>query len=712
MVRAGASPAVSVERFFQASLLGLVACGYMAVAGSGYLDPPTVVLAAAGLALRALVIFGVLRIEISERAATLATVVYSIFYALDYLLLSRDFLHATVHLVFFLAVAKVLTARTGRDYLYTAAIAFLELLAAAILSANFNFFVCLSLYLLFAMAALMSGEIRRSIQRAAGGAAAGTTARAGLRRFHPRLAALSVFATLGILAFTVCLFFVLPRTADAAFARFSSHRLRLPGFSSEVTLGEIGEIQNTSRAVMHIHLWGRIARGLKWRGGTLVDFDGKRWSNPRLDHDTVLVNDGEANLDTVDQRPPRRGINYDVSYDEVTTDALFFAGIPQSIRLRAPRVWRVEGGYRMPHAPAQGFHYAAYSLLDEPPEFAPVRYPAPILPLATREQYLQLPAIDPRIRELARQMTGSAAGELERARALERHLREDYSYTLQLPDHEVADPLAYFLFTRRKGHCEYFASAMTVMLRTLGIPARLATGFQSGIYNPITDLWVIRASDAHTWVEAWIPGQGWTTFDPTPPDPNPAGYALAARLGLYLDAAETFWQQWVVGYDAGHQGSLADRFEQGARHMGLTWFDSLASAGDNWKPERAIAWIRRFGLRVLIAIGMGVWVWVLGPPLVRLLRMRRRVERVRRGEASVADATLLYARMLAILRRRGYQKPAWFTPAEFAASLGDSPLAAPVGEFTAAYNALRFGGRTDVAPRLSLLLDEIEQARQ
>jgi Domain of unknown function (DUF4129) len=87
------------------------------------------------------------------------------------------------------------------------------------------------------------------------------------------------------------------------------------------------------------------------------------------------------------------------------------------------------------------------------------------------------------------------------------------------------------------------------------------------------------------------------------------------------------------------------------------------------------------------------------------------VERVRRGQASVADATLLYHRMLEIVKRAGYQKPPWFTPAEFAASLAGSPLGAAVGEFTTTYNALRFGGHTEVAHRLSTLLDELEQAR-
>ena len=96
-------------------------------------------------------------------------------------------------------------------------------------------------------------------------------------------------------------------------------------------------------------------------------------------------------------------------------------------------------------------------------------------------------------------------------------------------------------------------------------------------------------------------------------------------------------------------------------------------------------------------------------PLFRLMHIRRRVERVRRGQASVADATVLYQRMLHILKRRGYQKPLWFTPAEFAASLPPTPLGNSVGEFTATYNALRFGGHAEAAPILSILLDRMER---
>jgi hypothetical protein len=328
--------------------------------------------------------------------------------------------------------------------------------------------------------------------------------------------------------------------------------------------------------------------------------------------------------------------------------------------------------------------------------------------LASRELYLQLPTLDGRIAELARTFASGATGDLARARSIERHLRSDYAYTLELPDREIADPLANFLFARRKGHCEYFASSMAVMLRSLGIPARLATGFQSGVYNPVSDLWLIRASDAHSWVEAWIPGYGWKTFDPTPADPNAGGLALLTRLALYLDASETFWQEWVVTYDLVRQGTLAYRMEQGAQRLGIRWFDTAASLRAGWQRLGA-GWARRFGWKSLVWVAALAALGFAAGPLIRLMKIRRRVERVRRGQASVADATLLYQRMLHILKRRGYQKPIWFTPAEFAASLPPTPLGNSVGEFTATYNALRFGGHAEAAPILSILLDRMER---
>src|SRR5207237_6104679 len=108
------------------------------------------------------------------------------------------------------------------------------------------------------------------------------------------------------------------------------------------------------------------------------------------------------------------------------------------------------------------------------------------------------------------------------------------------------------------------------------------TGFQNGTLNPITDLYVIRASDAHSWVEAWLPGNGWTVFDPTPFDPNPPSASIWAKLALYADAADTFWQEWVVSYDLGRQLVLADRREQSSRGFRLDWVGWASASAGGW----------------------------------------------------------------------------------------------------------------------------------
>lgn len=702
MARTDTTAAVSIERFFQFSLLGLLATGTLAVAASGYLDTPALAVLAVGLVARAAIAAGLVRHEFSEPATNRVLLAYVAFYALDGLWVSRSLLLATVHLAIFLAVVKIVTARSNRDYVYVAGIAFLELLAAAILTADSGFFLFLALDLLFAIAALTSAEIRRSMGRSQ------VTARTRARRFYPRLAVLALAAAFGILAITAGLFFLLPRTAEAARSRFARN-VFLPGFSSQVTLGEIGEIKNSSRPVMHVRVFSAEKLGaVKWRGSALEIFDGKRWSNPFLKQEPLAPGRGHVVLTATGERREGRHISYDVEMDAVDTDALFFAGEAQAVDIRDGELVRESNGsLRLRQRPAAGFQYEAYSLLEDPPETAAVPWPAPVLGDSERRLNLELPpSLAARIPALAHSWTAGAESDLERARAIERRLRTEYGYTLELPEREPADPLSYFLFVRRKGHCEYFASAMAVMLRTLGIPARLATGFQSGVYNPITDLWVVRASDAHAWVEAWMPGHGWTTFDPTPPDTSGHGFGLSARIGLYLDAADTFWKEWVVSYDPIHQGTLAERLERGAGRMGIGWFDSLYGVGSEWDSAVG-AWFRRVGERLAAGAAICLLLWMVGPALLRRWRMRVRLSRARRGQAGIADATVLYARMLDLLKRRGYERPAWFTPAEFAASLPRNGLQEAVSAFTKSYNELRFGGVTEAAPRLSALLDEI-----
>lgn len=686
-------------RFFEFSLLGLVTSGYLAVVGSGFLDLATAVLTGAALMLRALLVAGLLRLRISPRVVAGATVAYMAFYPIDYYFVTREFLGATVHLVFFVAVVKILTAANRRDYLWVKVIALLELLAASVLSPKLNFFVFLAAFLIFGVATLASSEVRRSAELA------GRVARSGQRALAWRLAVVSMVISVGALALTAGMFFLLPRTARAAFRHLVPDRYRVPGFSNQIVLGEGGRIRHSATPVMHVRFFTPGSYdGLKWRGGALSEFDGRRWYNPPGGDRMVRMSTTPLQLVSDDHRRLRgRRASYEVHLRSTGSDALFFAGVPEFLEVRLPLVIRtVSGGYRSAEGTSEGLRYGVYSYLDS----TFLNQTAP-LPLAERQVYIKLPQPDPRVIELAKRITAGAQTDGARARAVEQYLHANYAYTTDLGEDSAIDPIAHFLLENRKGHCEYFASAMAVMLRYLGVPARVATGFQSGIYNPVSGWYLIRASDAHSWVEAWLDGQGWTTFDPTPPDPSASSSSLWTRALLYLDAAETFWQDWVLSYDLDRQLVLATRMEESGRLFGSSWPARAAARWRAWRDE-GVNFGRRFGLAVLAAAALAVLLYYAGPGSWRRLRAEWRIRNLARIPARASDATLLYQRMLGLLGRRGIRKPAWMTPNEFVAMIEESELSELVARITGAYHDLRFGARPAAAPQMIALLDQLE----
>jgi hypothetical protein len=692
----------AADPFFEFSLLGLLTSGYLAVAGSGYLDAPTAVLTALGLLTRAMLALGWLRFELSPKAVNILTLVYIAFYPLDYVFVSRDFLTATVHLVFFLAIVKILTAVTPRDYFWVKVIAFLELLAASILSSSANYFLFLALFLFFGAATLTASEIRTSANRAT------NIVRAGQRRFGWRLAGLTVFTVAGILVLTGSLFFLLPRTARAAFQRFIPQRYHLPGFSNEVSLGQIGELKMRDTAVMHVRfLRGESLTGLKWRGAALSRFDGKRWFNPTPQGEVLRPEGGILRLVSVEDtlRAGRR-IDYEVVMQEPVADALFFAGTPEIVHIPASMIVRSPSAntFRLGFGSMDRLRYTVYAVLEVNGD---PRYRGELLTDPERSAHLGLPALDPRVGQLAARLVSDLPDDDAKARSIEEYLRRTFPYTTELPSVESPDPVADFLFVRRKGHCEYFASAMAVLLRSAGIPSRVTTGFQSGVYNPISGWWLIRARDAHSWVEAWIPGKGWTTFDPTPPDPNPPSASIFAKMHLYYDAMQVFWQDWVLAYDIERQLSLVADAEQSGRSLHLRWLEGFA---ERWSV-RLRSWAdtgRQHAAPLVASIALSAFLLFAGPGFVRWWLAKIRLLRLRRGEASASDATILYRRMLSLLRRKGIEKTAWSTPGEFVETLPDARAAALVREFTSVYNDLRFGNRQSAAPRLVELLEQLE----
>ncbi len=691
----------SVDRFFEFSLFGMLVSGYLALVGSGRLAAPVIALTACVLVFRLLVITGLTRFPLADKWITAIAIAYVAFYPLDYYFFSQDFLRATAHLVLFLAAVRVLSARSYRDHAQLVLIAFLEMLAGALLSANLNYFLFLILFLLFAVATFAAWEMRHSMQSPA------TVAR-GASRISWRLGLLSVGLGLGVLVMTAAVFFVLPRSARAAFRGLVPERYHLTGLSGEVTLGQIGEIQQQSTVLMHVRIPGvQDVRGFKWRGSALAEFDGRRWFNPDAPGETLRVREGQVTLaDDAQRRRAGRRLNYEIRLQPMASDVLFVAGTPEFLRLESPLVVRTpEDSFRVAFPSPQLLRYGVYAYFEPGPDRGAV---SPLTP-EERADHLQLPDLDPRIAALAEEVTADFSSSREKAEALEAYLSTSYRYTLELPTEESDDPIAQFLFDRRAGHCEYFASAMAVMLRQVGIPSRVATGFQGGLYNPISGWHLLRASDAHSWVEAWLPGTGWTSFDPTPAAPAAAGVGLWTRLSLVTDAAEVFWREWVLSYDPDRRRSLAARVDEARRTVSAGWSGQWRK---RWSavPGIVAGWLREYNV-IIIALAAVALAARQRRRITHWWKAFRRRSRMEQGDAEASDATILYERALAMLRRRGIEKPAWLTPLEFASAVPSPPLREILGDLARAYNDLRYGGRQDAAVRMLVLLDRLKTAR-
>ncbi|MCS7042886.1 MAG: DUF3488 and transglutaminase-like domain-containing protein [Bryobacteraceae bacterium] len=687
------------ERFHEFAVLLMLASAWSALAGSGAFShgaADLIALAAAGAALlaRTLGAAGVASFRLPASWVTAATAAYLLFYPADYLWLSRDFLRATLHLVFFVFIAKILTASTPRDFLVLKVIAFLAMLAASIVSASLTFLLFLCLFLAASMAALASEEILRAARGRRLVAGAGG-------RLPARLARLTALSTAAVLLMTAGLFFFLPRTARAAFEHLLKPSQRSSGFAPEVLLGQVGEIRRQSTAVFHARFLDRRLPALKWRATALSEFDGWRWYSTRArEGRTLRPADGLVKLlDDEQLRLPGRRFTYEVFLNNTSSDWLFIAGTPEYLRVSTPLVLESAAtGYRAPLASPEGFRYVVHATLAAPQSGT--------LPPDERNFYLRLPVVDPRVIELARRITSGARSDVERARRIEAYLLGNYQYSLRALDREVDDPLAWFLFEGRKGHCEYFASAMAVLLRAVWVPSRIAVGYREGSYNSLTGWHVVRASDAHSWVEAWIDGRGWVEFDPTPPDPEQRPAGLLDRLSFWSDALSIFWQEWVLGYDLDRQLSLAMQVEQSRRRLGWSqwsafWRRLRGTAGG--QPPEPLAW----AAAALLALAC-LAAWWRRQSLQRWWRMVAGCRKLRQGAATPHDAALVYERMLARLRALGFEKTPWMTPAEFAACLPEGEPGESVRGFTACYHQLRYGAKPGAAVELARWMDRIE----
>jgi hypothetical protein len=454
----------------------------------------------------------------------------------------------------------------------------------------------------------------------------------------------------------------------------------------------------------------------------LWQFNGRRWSNPSSDERLVDRTTNFSHLSGNHSRSNEgQRIRYAVNLEPLPASNLFLAGVPEEIRVPVPALFVNDTGAFLVkgHRPK--------SLRYEVQSWVPARAvpaagaTAEAFPQEFVERYLGLPDIDPRIPDLAAQLAGGRREPFDKAEAIETYLSTEFGYTLDLPLQRRPDPLAYFLFERREGHCEYFASAMVVMLRTLGIPARMAAGFAGGVFNPISGLQIVRSSDAHTWVEAYLPRYGWVSFDPTPRAPDDPAANWYGSSWMYWDALRSSWSEWIVDYDRTHQLLLASTLREASRQTawslfwsvdrGLAWTESLwrrasVTIADPTEANTDSMW-RVLSLLLLAPIVLaGAWFW-LRPRLVLAYRARR----LATGAGSADDCSFLYQRVMRVLQRRGFRKEKWQTAEEFLAAIEPPEISRLLNEITAVYNAARFGRDSDAERRLPGLVQALERRR-
>jgi transglutaminase-like putative cysteine protease len=594
----------AIEHYFDLSLYLLVLTGFGSLASTGGLGLTTTMLVGAALALRGYLLAQRKRVVISERWITPLSLAYFVFFIADFLLFSRSFLTATVHLALFAVVIRMFSLRKERDHLMLAILAFLMVLASSVLTVDSVFLLFFAAFMVMAVTTFVLMEMRRS-GRAASIQARHTNDLQEHRHLAFSLAQVTPGLMLLIMAGAAIVFFVLPRMSAGYMGAYSFRTDFSTGFSDRVQLGQIGQIQQSNAVVMHVQIDGDKvgAYDLRWRGVALAEFDGHSWSNPRqqfvlqrgADNNFSIPSFGamaaRPSLSDVTKssalRVHEKIIHYHVLMEPIGTNVFFLAPWARSLRgdYRALSVDAGAAVYDLDGQHQIGVYEADSDIGTPSPE--QLRDTMRDYPPQVTGAYLRLPVIDPRIRELAAQIAGSAPSNYDKALAVEQYLRTRYGYTLQLPRTAVPDPLANFLFERKQGHCEYFASSMAVMLRTLGIPARVVNGFRSDEFNDLTGNYVVRAKNAHSWVEAFFPGYGWQSFDPTPAGNGgtPQGWG---RVALYLDAMSSFWREWIISYDASHQYIL------GQAALGETrtsWERARSWARDHY--ESMLAWARR-----------------------------------------------------------------------------------------------------------------------
>jgi len=607
---------------------------------------------------------------VSRTAINLAVLVLGAAMTLRYLTGDLELLIVLGHYVMLIQICKLFERKGNRDYVQMMVMSMLLVLAAAMLTHELLFGILLAGYLVQISKAAMALTVKRSLEVAERGAAGarGEAERWPARAISARLAVV----VLAISVTAIVAFLAVPRGLGARAGALRSLRRPVSGFPEDVRLGQARSIYLSDRIVMRVR-WTTSsgvdlgpAGAMYLRGRSYERYYDSRWEPPR---------DGPIRGAWARERP----LQADCVHQEITmVPSLLpatFATYP-ALAIEAPdgaMVTRSHDheyllkfpGLRM-NRPVQ---YVAKVLPPGHPAWAGIGDPDEgRAGAAWGGTTRAAPDVPVRVIDLARQWCEDLLARRESASAAERDeldlaiarriadkLGRTCEYTLDLTGANPGrDGVEDFLFYLRRGHCEYFASAMTVMCQGLGVRARLSTGFAGGEYSGQTGSYTVRQRDAHAWTEVYTDHAGWVVVDATPgerfdPPPSSApGRAYAWLRDTWRDW-EFAWFSNVVGYDEDARRELAGHVRQGlagladwARQVGRDVRQGLIELFAQGRLSMAAAWFFVAVAALALLVAGLAYLWRIRP---------RRRRRARRPAAPKPPAFM--AQLLKLLTRHG-----------------------------------------------------------
>lgn len=733
---------MNLNRYFIASSYSLLAASFAILSATRQVDAVSLALFSAALVTGCLIDLNRLQWNVSRRLANALMIGWLGVAMVEWRVLGLPPVVVVTHFVLFASALKLLKRKDSRDWLWLYVISFCIVLMSAGLTMGTTFLLLLAVYLLAAISTFIAYEIRRTQQGFFEEVKRQEIAIELWREVNdvrrpigkPGIAGLVFFSVLAlamILVLAAPLFLIVPRVSRNSNRNSPSGLMQgeaLSGFSDTVRLGDVAQVKLNPKVVMRVRVaYPRGASGqeqqhnLRWRGVTLDRYDGQSWNNIGPDPipirrrgESFHVEEPIWKNDFTEQQFFMEPLNINTVF--VAPRALLVTGLPELSRDLGDALWTEAHGYNK-------FNYSVYSDTSAPNDAELGEDNSRDYPRSITQRYLQLPdKHDTRIDQLAAKVSEGAKTQIESVRRIELYLKTQYDYSLNLRRVESGDPVADFLFNTRAGHCEYFASAMVLMLRSRRIPARIVNGFQTGEYNSKADVFTVRQSDAHSWVEAYFPQNKWVAFDPTPP----AGLSeyddgLMAWVRQYSEAFEMFWLEEIVSFDTSKQISmiasaqnLASSFQfnasrqwgRWARKVGY-WLDATQlneePIPENLKSEPTNPALPDSDYRPLAFVLIGLVV-------VGLTFFLNKHWRWRFGAGNsngIQQSIRFYEEMLRALERSGHRRQAHQTPMEFAAAVNIPAVA----EITRLYQRARFGQAaltSEESSRIESLLRELK----